>query len=101
MSELSNRTKKIVHYLYKSREALEVCDMLETECGTEALSCSSWSPEQMERIHFAVLKLANGSSMDLDSAIQLAQLDWRDLIMSAGFGKDTRVHEIWAKENVH
>ena len=101
MSELSNRTKKIVHDFYKSREALEVCDMLETECGTEALYFRGWSPEQMERIHFAVLKLAKENSMDLDSAIQLAQLDWRDLLMSAGFGNDTKAHEIWAKENAH
>ncbi len=75
--------------------------MLETECGTEASYCSGWSPEQMERIHFAILKLAKDNSMDLDSAIQLAQRDCRDLLMSVGFGNDTKAHEIWAKENAH
>jgi hypothetical protein len=75
MSEISDKAKKIVHGLYKSREALEVCDILKTECGTEALSCDGWSPEQMERIHFSVLKLAKENVMDFDSAVRLAQRD--------------------------
>ena len=96
MSELSQNTKSIVHALYKSREALEVCDILENECGTEALSCDGWSPTQMERIRFAVIQLAKENSMSLDSAIELAQKDWRDLLMVAGFGNELNAHNEWA-----
>ena len=98
MSELSQNTKNLVHALYKSREALEVCDILENECGTEALSCEGWSPAQMERIRFSVLKLAKENTMSLDSAIELAQKDWRDLLMAAGFGNDLNAHERWAAQ---
>jgi|GEM_PF-5569319 len=56
MSELSPNTKSVVEKLFKSREAKEVCDMLEIDCGTESLGCEGWTPEQMERIRFAVLK---------------------------------------------
>lgn len=98
MSELSQNTKDLVHALYKSREALEVCDILENECGTEALSCEGWSPAQMERIRFSVLKLAKENTMSLDSAIELAQKDWRDLLMAAGFGNELNAHEKWAAE---
>ena len=101
MSELSQRTRDIVHALYSSREALEICDTLENECGTEALSCDGWSPAQMDRIRFAVIKLAKENAMSLDSAIELAQKDWRDLLMEAGFGGELHAHEKWAAENAY
>ncbi len=85
MSELSQKTKNLVHALYKSREAFEVCDILENECGTETLSCNGWSPAQMDRIRYSVLRLAKENTMSLDSAVKLAQKDWRDLLMAAGF----------------
>ena len=71
--------------------------MLELECGTEALSCEGWTPEEMERIRFAVLKLDTEKKVDFESAIELAQTDWRDLLMSAGFGEDLEAHKAWAK----
>jgi hypothetical protein len=49
----------------------------------------------MERIRFAVLKLATESEAGLDAAVNLANTDWRDLLMSAGFGKDLDAHEKW------
>lgn len=98
MSELSQYTKNVVHALYQSREALEVCDILENECGTEALYCDGWSPTQMERIRFSVLKLVKENTMILDSAIELAQKDWRDLLMTAGFGNELNAHERWAAQ---
>lgn len=101
MGEISENTKKIVHRLYKSREAFKVCDILKTECGTEALSCEGWSPEQMDRIHFAVLKLSKEKVIDFDSAVELAQRDWRDLLTLAGFGHDLEAHERWASENAY
>ena len=97
MSALSKRTKELIHCLYKSDEALTVCDMLEVKCGTEALSCDGWTPENMERIRFAVLKLAYENTLDLRAALSLAQSDWRDLLMFAGFGQDVKAHEKWAK----
>ena len=98
MSELSKNTKDLIYRLYNpSREALEICDMLELECGTDVLSCEDWTPEQLERIRFAVLKLDIEKKVDLESAIELAQTDWRDLLMSAGFGEDIEAHKVWAK----
>lgn len=96
MSELSQNTKNLVDALYQSREALEVYDILENECGTEDLSCEGWSPTQMERIRCSVLKLAKENKMNLDSAVKLAQKDWRDLLIAAGFGNELNAHEKWA-----
>ncbi len=71
MSELSPNTKYLVHTLYKSREAKEIGDILEIECGTESLGCDDWTPVEMERIRFAVLKLATESDSGLDNALKL------------------------------
>ena len=49
----------------------------------------------MERIRFSVLKLIEGKIDKLISAIELAQIDWRDLLMAAGFGYDTDAHNKW------
>ncbi|WP_444886466.1 hypothetical protein [Microbulbifer sp. JMSA008] len=100
MSELSQDTKNLVHSLYKSREALEVCDMLEIECGTEALSCEGWTPKQMERIRYAVLRLATEKSMSFE-AINLAKTDWRNLLMAAEFGNEVDAHEKWAHRHAN
>lgn len=101
MSELSQDTKNLVHALFKTREAIEVCDLLERECGTEALSCEGWSPTQMERMRFAVLRLAKDGTMTLESAIDLAKTDWRDLLMAAQFGNDLDAHKTWARKNAN
>ena len=97
MSALSKPTKDLIHCLFKSREALEVCDLLEGECGTDSLSCDGWTPEQIERIRFGVLKLAHENALELNAALRLAQKDWRDLLVSAGFGQDLSAHKEWAK----
>lgn len=52
----------------------------------------------MERIRFAALKLSRGNPHKLLRAIEEARMDWRDLLMAAGFGTDENAHEIWAKE---
>lgn len=34
------------------------------------------------------------------AAVELAQLDWRDVLMAAGFGNDLEAHLRWADELV-
>ncbi|WP_448550525.1 hypothetical protein [Thalassotalea fusca] len=95
MSELSSNTKSLVHKLYKSGEAREICDILENKLAAEILGCSGWTPKQMERIHFAALKLAINSESGLDNVLELATRDWRDLLVVAGFAEDLDAHEEW------
>jgi hypothetical protein len=52
----------------------------------------------MERIWLAALKLSGGDIGRLDNAVLLAQTDWRDLLVAAGFGSDSSAHFPWAKE---
>lgn len=47
------------------------------------------------RIRFAVIKLAGGDTQRLAEAIELAETDWRDLLMAVEFG-DPDAHWAWA-----
>ena len=95
MSAFSPRTEQIIEHLIKPGARLKVRERLESECGTETLGSTGWSPEEMERIRFAVLKLGAKSDSAFDSAILLAKTDWRDLLMAADFGEDLEAHNKW------
>jgi len=81
--------------VFRSADAAKVHAILENECGAEALSCKDWTPEQMERIRFAVVRLGSASPEALAKAVKLAQRDWRDLLMAAGFGENLEAHNKW------
>ncbi|MGB4812820.1 MAG: hypothetical protein WBP13_10145 [Methylophilaceae bacterium] len=100
MSTLSHRTEQVIVQLFSPDTRSIVCERLANECSAEALGCTGWLPEQMERIWFAVLKLGLNDDDDFESAIQLAKTDWRDLLMAAGFGEDLKTHNKWWQANV-
>ena len=51
------------------------------------------SEAALERLQFAALKLSEGNLDKLDRAVALANRDWRDLLMAAGFGEDVDAHK--------
>jgi hypothetical protein len=50
-----------------------------------------------ERLCFAAIRLSQGSMEKLERAVDLAQGDFRDLLMEAGFGHDIHAHDAWFK----
>ncbi len=50
------------------------------------------SPKDSERVAFAALRLSHGDLAELASVVQL---DWRDILVWAGFGSDVHAHETW------
>lgn len=95
MIELSDRTLEIVNALFPQEQRGEVIELLKMECAENIPSCEDDDKFQMERIRFSVLKLSEGGMDKLVQAIELAQVDWRDLFMAAGFGDDTEAHNKW------
>lgn len=96
MSKLSRDTLRLIEVLYPDNRRF-VREIFESNLCPEKVHCEGWSPEQMERIHFAVLKLGQKSLEKLEQAKNVAQRDWRDLLMSAGFGEDVDAHRTWWK----
>ena len=88
---LTTGTEQRVTILFGPNDIELVSSLLTDECG---LSLTEY-PELLERIRFAVLKLSRGDLNALQRAIDLAKLDWRDVLVCAGFGDDIKAHESW------
>lgn len=69
------------------------------ECGRNLPFCQDYHPEDLDRFRIAALRLSEGSLDRLREAIELAKIDWRDLLMAAGFGHDTSAHLSWMPDD--
>jgi hypothetical protein len=85
----------IVASLFAPDEHKTVADLLIEECNAERLHTSS--AEGLERIQLAILKLSNGEVDKFLAVAELAQMDWRDVLVAAGFGNDVEAHRKWAE----
>ena len=94
---LSQETKWRLELLFDAEEAVVAADLLTNECGSNLPFCENCSPLELERIRFAALKCSVGHLDRLLEAIELAQQDWRDLLMAAGFGEDVKAHRRWLR----
>jgi hypothetical protein len=92
---ISPETRRRVDLLFAPELRDEAASLLELECGRNLPLSDKASAAAIERIRFAALKLSDGSIDALVRAIELAQRDWRDLLMAAGFGEDVHAHERW------
>ncbi|TCQ07525.1 hypothetical protein C8J40_104422 [Sphingomonas sp. PP-CC-3A-396] len=66
------------------------------DCGPAQVHSQDFDGEAMERIWLATLKLSDGSITAFENAVLLAQIDWRDVLLGAGFGNDLDAHIKWA-----
>ena len=96
MSGLSPTTQIILQKLFEKEAVDEATRLLVEECGNNLPHLETWTPLNLERFHFAALKMSGGDLSKLREATELAKADWRDLLMSAGFGRDRRAHNLWA-----
>lgn len=92
---LSPTTEKWIALLFYGSERVKAAKLLTEECGSNIPSCAGFTPEEMERIRFAALKVSRGDIDYLIDAVDLAQADWRDLLVSAEFSDDENAHKFW------
>ena len=82
----------------KESELISVKASLMYECSDNVPFCKSNDSVTMERIRFAVIKVSGGDFGKLNSAIEQAKIDWRDLLVAAGFANNTEAHKKWARQ---
>jgi hypothetical protein len=58
-------------------------DLLIKECGRNLPLKTNATPQSLEQIRLAVVKLANGNLEELHRHVQTAKSDWRDVIVPA------------------
>ena len=101
MIALSRKTEQILEKTFPDLETRQlVADILVEECGEGVPFHEDAGPEEMERVRFSVLKLSAGDLDKFEQSVKLANLDWRDLFVSAGFGYDVEGHQKWYREMV-
>jgi len=96
--QLSPNTYSRMDLLFPVHQRREVEQLLIEECGNNLPFLENLDAFQLERFRFAVLKISDGNMDALYEAISLAQRDWRDVLVAAGFGHDPRAHEHWLPE---
>jgi len=93
--DLTQGTKEVVAHLFNSSMILVVEELLVDECGDNLPLYQEPTPEGLERIRFAVLKICNGNEDKLIEVISLAKRDWRDVLVWAGFADHLNAHNEW------
>jgi hypothetical protein len=89
---LSEGTRTRLNALFAEADRGAAERLLVERCGS-TLPFST--PSSLERIRFAALKVSEGDLAALRSAVKLANTDWRDLLVDAGFADDVDAHRAW------
>lgn len=98
---LSPKTVEHINALFAPECREGVADLLSLQCGNNLPFCEESDEVQLERVRFAALKLSKGDLRELKKAVKLAQTDWRDLLMAAGFGNDVNAHKKWSQDELY
>lgn len=88
--KLSPRTEELIGRFFEPSEQAAARHLLMSEPfrGSSGEYCS-------ERLCFAAIKLSEGSMEELRRAVDLAEIDFRDLLVAADFGHDVHAHDVW------
>ena len=95
---LSRATADLLETLFSKVDRSDAQRLLVERCGSNLPGFADADPQSLERIRFAALKLSRGDLAALASAVDLANTDWRDLLVSAGFAHDVNAHKSWIPE---
>jgi hypothetical protein len=76
--ELSKRVAALVEKIFPSADAAQIRGMIRE---------FHWAPEPLldERIHLDILEVCDGKIEKVRELVELAKIDWRDLIMVAEY----------------
>jgi hypothetical protein len=92
---LSPATLSRLEALFSPSDQAEAEQLLVELCGANLPFCENSDSTSLERLRFAALKLSSGRLPELYSAVELANTDWRDLLVAAGFADDVDAHRSW------
>jgi hypothetical protein len=98
VTELSDETRRLVEKLFDREDQVLAARLLEEQCGSNLPLLGDADKYRLERFRYAALKLSGGQLGELQRAIAVAQQDWRDLLVAAGFGNSLEAHKRWAAE---
>jgi hypothetical protein len=72
-----------VRLMFPSEQQPEAVRLLEKECGRNLPFYEDAGPQKLERVRLAVLKLSRGNLDELRNQLDVARVDWRDVLLLA------------------
>lgn len=100
-AHLSPKVSAKLEQLFPQEQRTAAAALLETECGAGLPLIASQGAEGIERIRCAALKISEGSLEKLHTAVQLANSDWRVVLVAAGFANSALAHLPWLESEAH
>jgi hypothetical protein len=95
MITLSPKTETCIRRTFPESAWRDVEECLLNECGDNLPAVEVDYDDLAERIRFAVIKLSGGNYFELKHEVEKAKQDWRDVLMTAGFGEGVTAHLNW------
>jgi len=92
---LSPETIRRLDILFRPEDREQAKALLYERCGNNLPLLEKNDMYQLERFRFAALKYSDGDLSMLEAAVKLAQEDWRDLVVTAGFADGVEGHQQW------
>ena len=92
---LGEATRSHVIALFSESEVQSATNILVEKCGRNLPLMGDKNADVIERIRIAALKVSGGDLDALRRAIHLANVEWRDLLVEAGFAHDVKAHLHW------
>ena len=92
---LSARTKRVAAIILDETDRPRIEERLLAETSEGIPLWSELTPEGLERIRFAILKLISQNPENENLAFADARMDWRDLFVAAGFADSPDDHGRW------
>jgi len=99
MIPLSDETIALLNTVIDANSRNRIADRMLIEVSENIPFCENSNPEEMERIRFSILRLLAEGQMAEDDIFELANTDWRDLLMASGHGS-TEEHKKWARSTI-
>jgi ABC-type siderophore export system fused ATPase/permease subunit len=98
VTSLNVEVRERLEILFSQADWAEAERLLVEECSENLPLMSDDNTRLIERIRFAVLKLSEGQMDLLRMSIDDAKLDWRDVLLFAGFAEDVDAHHHWVPQ---
>jgi len=92
---LSRRVQELTSVLFSEPERSRIAERLIAEASENIPFHEDATPEEMDRVRFAILKRIKQRPKYEERAFEDAKCDWRDLYVSAGFANSATAHDAW------
>ncbi len=98
---LTPHVQKAIQILFRPEEQAQVAELLDRDCGAGLPLMGAGKEDEVERVQLAVLKCGKGILEGTLNAVVMAQKDWRDVLVGAGFGSDPTAHLRWDPKEIN